>query len=495
MGLTASVPPPPPPVRPGDVVAGKYVVDREIAAGGMGLVFSAKHVELDQAVALKFMRAELRGQISPSRFTLEARATAKLRSAHVARVFDVGVLDDGTPFMVMELLEGIDLEKLIEERGRLSPDVAAELVTQACEAVAEAHDAGIIHRDLKPANLFLTKTPQGAPFVKVLDFGISKATVEAPTRATAAGQIMGSPPYMSPETLKSSRNANVQSDVWALGVILYELATGRLPFDGEGVGDIALKVHNEEPVWPAILDPSIPNEYDAIVRSCLAKDASRRYGSVIELRDALVAFSSSRSTGAMTLSLRTTAPRIVVVDEPEPAPLTPRTAEELKRARSSTTIVPARQVSEPPRRGTDRRVLAGAVAIGAAIAIAAVLLLSSRAPVPPAAASAAEAPPGVGVTGDRSSGEDPRFPPSAAEQATAPVVTIASAPPVETSPAPNMPTSRRPGKPAKRPPVSPPPKETAEGTSAPAASLTPPSTSVEPAAAPTTGRGIRDRGF
>ncbi len=495
MAQPASVPPPPPPpVQPGEVVAGKYVVDREIAAGGMGLVFSAKHVELDQAVALKFMRAELRGHISTSRFTLEARATAKLRSAHVARVFDVGVIEDGTPFMVMELLEGIDLERLVEERGCLSPEVAAELVTQACEAVAEAHDAGIIHRDLKPANLFLTKTPQGAPFVKVLDFGISKATVEAPTRATAAGTIMGSPPYMSPETLKSSRNADVRSDIWALGVILYELATGRLPFDGEGVGDIALKVHNDEPVWPAVLDPNIPKEYDEIVRSCLEKDPSKRYGSVIELRDALVGFAASRATDGMTLSIRTTSPRIVVVDEPAPvAPTTPRTVQ-AQQEQAATTVIPPRQQGELPRPRPSRGVLAGALAIGAALTAAIAFVAMSRTTVPHASASRPEAPaatalatsepaatavreaapaalPETGVTGTR------------ATEATPPSATTSS-PKRGAAPHPRTRAKAAEAAPAVAAPEAP---ALASSTSAPPA--------VQPPAAPSTGRALRDRGF
>jgi eukaryotic-like serine/threonine-protein kinase len=398
MGL-ASVPPPPPPVQPGDVVAGKYRVERAIAAGGMGLVFSAKHIELDQAVALKFMRAELRGQISTSRFTLEARATAKLRSAHIARVYDVGVLDDGTPFMVMELLEGIDLERLREERGRLSADIAAELISQACDAVSEAHNAGIIHRDLKPANLFLTKTAQGAPFVKVLDFGISKAINQVAPSATQAGTIMGSPPYMSPETLKSSRNADARSDIWALGVILYELVTGKLPFDGEGVGDLALKVHHDEPHWPCDLDPDIPKEFDEIVRKCLKKDATQRFKAVAELREALHAFSSLRSAHGMTLSLRTSSPRIVVVDDrldgdQDEEPIAPpaRNSERARKARAATTLVHGAVAQDdfllesPPRR-PNARVLAAALALGAAIAAAGAIAVTSRNAVPTSAAA------------------------------------------------------------------------------------------------------------
>jgi len=474
------------------VVAGKYVVDREIAAGKMGLVFSAKHVELDQAVALKFMRAELRGHISTSRFTLEARATAKLRSAHVARVFDVGVIEDGTPFMVMELLEGIDLERLVEERGSLSPEVAAELVTQACEAVSEAHNAGIIHRDLKPANLFLTKTPQGAPFVKVLDFGISKATVDAPSRATAAGTIMGSPPYMSPETLKSSRNADVRSDIWALGVILYELATGRLPFDGEGVGDIALKVHNDEPVWPAILDPTIPKEYDEIVRNCLEKEPSMRYGSVIELRDALVGFAATRATGGMTLSLRTTSPRIVVVDEPSPpAPATPRTVR-AQQARAATTIVPSRPNEELPRRRPSRRVLAGALAIGAALAATIVFVAMSRTAGPRATASPAEVPATAALATPEPAATTAAPPASPPEPETGATETTPSSGTTSghqraASPHPRNPHAR--AKATAAAPSATVVQEPSVATSTP----TPPAT--QPSAAPSTGRTLKDRGF
>jgi serine/threonine-protein kinase len=460
-------------------------VDRAIAAGGMGLVYSAKHVELDQDVALKFMRAELRGQISTSRFTSEARATAKLRSAHVARVYDVGVLGDGTPFMVMELLEGIDLECLLEERGRISPEIAAELVAQACDAVAEAHSAGIIHRDLKPANLFLTKTPQGAPFVKVVDFGISKATIDAPSRATAAGTIMGSPPYMSPETLKSSRNADARSDIWALGVILYELATGRLPFDGEGVGDIALKVHHDEPVWPALFDPNIPKDYDAIVRSCMQKDPSMRCASVVELRDALTAFLSTRSSTGMTLSLRTSQPRIVIVDEPE-SPPTPRTAERIQKARAATTVMPSTAPEAPRVRSRDPRVLAGAIGAGAALVVAIAIVALGRSAVPPVAAST-----GVAVNPE---------PPVVHLPVVHPPVVL---PAVPVDPAPVDPAPPQ----AVTPPVTSPrpsavrPLAKVAATAAPvkeppsAASLTPAPPPVQPSAAPSSGRALRDRGF
>jgi eukaryotic-like serine/threonine-protein kinase len=499
MGLPASVPPPPP-VKPGDVVAGKYLVDREIASGGMGVLYAAKHMQLDQEVALKFMRTELRGQISTSRFTAEARATAKLRSAHIARVFDVGVLEDGTPFMVMELLSGIDLEHLLAERGPLISTVAAELVTQACEAVSEAHTAGIVHRDLKPANLFLTKTPQGAPFVKVLDFGISKAMIEAGPSATAAGTIMGSPPYMSPESLKSSKNANARSDIWALGVILYELVTGQLPFEGEGVGELALKVHYEEPLWPTAIDPEIPREYEDIVRTCLKKNPHERYGSVEELREALVRFTAASSTGGVTLSLSTSQPQIVIVVEDSPN--TPRTAERMRRAREAPTMVPLTATEHDElQRATERRKMLrrfGAVggAVGVAIATAAIVMVLTNNDHTPQKAtsepalgtSLAAAPTTTGSAASSSatptsnvSGVPPVASVATAPESSAPVVTSAGTRPTAVGrPTPGATTK---SSTAKDPSPTPPP------------SLTPPPAAAQPSPASSTGRALRDRGF
>jgi serine/threonine protein kinase len=493
-------------------VAGKYLVERAIAAGGMGLVFSAKHIELDQAVALKFMRAELRGQISASRFQLEARATAKLRSSHVARVYDVGVLEDGTPFMVMELLDGIDLENLLDERGRLSADIAAELVTQACEAVSEAHNAGIIHRDLKPANLFLSKTPQGAPFVKVLDFGISKATKDTVSSATAAGMIIGSPPYMSPETLKSSRNANAQSDIWSLGIILYELVTGSLPFEGEGIGDIALKVHHEEPPWPIDIDPNIPAAFDAIVRNCMQKNAAKRYQTVAELRAALVAFSSSRMTGSLTLSLRTSHPHIVIVDDRAASsskpPPTPRSAARVAMARAATTVIPQmgaaesdRPVQAPVRSvppSKNPKLLFAAGGVGASIAAALAIVITSRSAVPPAAA--ASSPESVAIS---SVTRPPQFVPVQITDTAPSLPAVNPAPPplatttTTTTTTPFVRSQPRTAKVAIKDAtlaasaVAPPPPP-------PAATLTVALPPVQPIASPaptSSGRAIRDRGF
>ena len=161
-------------IRPGDVIAGKFRVERILGEGGMGYVVSARHLQLGQMVALKFMRDEICTPDYKSRFLREARNTVRLKSKHVSRVLDVGALDGGAPYMVMEYLEGTDLSDLLHKRGPIPAHEACEYILQACEAIAEAHGHNIVHRDLKPANLFLTKGQSGEPIVKVLDFGVSK---------------------------------------------------------------------------------------------------------------------------------------------------------------------------------------------------------------------------------------------------------------------------------------------------------------------------------
>ena len=228
------------PVREGDILAGKYRVEKVLGVGGMGVVVAAMHLELDKRVALKFLlKSAAENPAVVARFAREARAAAKIQSQHVARVSDVGTLENGIPYIVMEHLEGCDLSDVLTRQGPLPPGAAVDYVLQACEAIAEAHAAGFIHRDLKPSNLFLARQADGAEIVKVLDFGISKAVLvdsEPPTSVrqgalTGTTEIFGSPMYMSPEQLKASRDVDARADIWALGIILYELCTGTSPFD------------------------------------------------------------------------------------------------------------------------------------------------------------------------------------------------------------------------------------------------------------------------
>ncbi|RYE95126.1 MAG: serine/threonine protein kinase, partial [Myxococcales bacterium] len=214
------------PVAVGDVLAGKYRVETIIGKGGMGFVVAAMHLQLHESVALKFLLPQAANEPEyAARFEREARMMAKLRSEHVVRVIDVDKLESGAPFMVMELLDGTDLRDIIREVRQVPLDVALDYFLQACEGVAEAHAQGIVHRDLKPTNIFVTQRRDGSTLVKVLDFGISKLQSDGDEddQLTGAATILGSPRYMPPEQLRSSRNVDHRADVWALGAILQEL--------------------------------------------------------------------------------------------------------------------------------------------------------------------------------------------------------------------------------------------------------------------------------
>lgn len=288
--------------RPGDVVAGKYVVERVIGSGGMGIVVAAKHIQLGERVALKFLLNA--GEGSPSehpfaaRLLREAQLAVRIKSQHVARVLDVGTLEDGAPYMVLELLEGIDLDQLLRTEGPPPMDVAADYLLQACEAVAEAHSHGIVHRDLKPANLFLTRRPDGAPLVKVLDFGISKL-LEAfrgpmDRSLTLADDVLGSPQYMAPEQVRDPRNIDARCDLFSLGSILYKMLTGRSAFEGGNPATVLAMVLSEPPKPLREYRPEIPPALEALVLGCLEKDPAARVQRVEDLARGLVPFATPR---------------------------------------------------------------------------------------------------------------------------------------------------------------------------------------------------------
>jgi len=265
--------------------AGKYAIERQLGEGGMGEVHLAVHTAMGNRVAIKTLRKEtLADETSVERFNREARAAVSLRSEHVARVLDVGVSAEGEPYMVMEYLEGQDLAAMLRTRGPLPVHEAVDYVLQACEAIAEAHGLGIVHRDLKPANLFVTRRVDGAPLVKVLDFGISKLAAEAQQgqagALTRTSTIMGSPSYMSPEQLRSSRDVDPRGDIWALGVILYELLTGRVPFLAETLTELTIKVVSDPAPSIASVRPDVPPHLAQVVDHCLQKQREARFPSV-----------------------------------------------------------------------------------------------------------------------------------------------------------------------------------------------------------------------
>jgi serine/threonine-protein kinase len=288
------------PVRVGDVLAEKYEVTRILGQGGMGVVVAARHRELDKLVALKFMHEEVaQNEQAIDRFLREARAAARLQNEHVGRVLDVGRMQGGIPYIVMEYLEGRDLSEVQAERGQMDVADVCEYVLQACEAMAEAHAQGIIHRDLKPQNLFLTTRQDGRPLVKVLDFGISKATFA--NAATATHATMGSPAYMSPEQMKSAKSVDPRADIWSLGIILYQLLSNTLPFYGETITETMLKVLSDPLPSLASVRPGLPPALVAAIEKCLQKDRDQRFDNVAELAHELTPFAPERARAAMSL--------------------------------------------------------------------------------------------------------------------------------------------------------------------------------------------------
>ncbi len=286
------------PVQPGDVLANKYRVDRVLGVGGMGVVVQATHIQLDERVALKFMLPEaLANAEAAGRFLREARLAVKLKSEHVAKVMDVGTLESGSPYIVMEFLQGTDLEHLLEKHGPLPFTDVAEYVIQACDAIAEAHGLGIVHRDLKPANLFLSRRADGAPLIKVLDFGISKANQlgEASSAMTRTSTMMGSPYFMSPEQMRSSKDVDLRSDVWSMGVVLYQLLTARLPFESDTLGGIMAAVLQDDASMLSAYRPDVPHAFEAIVRRCLQRDRNARAQNVGEIAMTLAPYAPERA--------------------------------------------------------------------------------------------------------------------------------------------------------------------------------------------------------
>jgi serine/threonine-protein kinase len=273
----------------GKVVDEKYVIESQLGQGGMAVVFAAHHAVLDRPVAVKLLSPDLpRTSRLVERFLTEARAAARIDSAHVARVFDAGTLDDGLPFIVMERLEGCDLEELLGAHKQLPIGQAADYVLQALQGLAHAHVLGVIHRDLKPANLFLARMPDGSTLIKVLDFGIAKLVDDA--RWIARGETMGSPMYMSPEQVRNAEFVDPRADIWSIGIVLYELLTGRTPFDEDGIGDTFAAVLGKAPAPPRGWRPEIPEDLDAVILRCLRQDPAERFADVSQLAAAIAPF-------------------------------------------------------------------------------------------------------------------------------------------------------------------------------------------------------------
>jgi eukaryotic-like serine/threonine-protein kinase len=430
----------------GDVLAGKYRVERVLGQGGMGVVVAATHLALDQLVALKFMLPQAASSADAvARFLREARAAVRLRSQHVGKVLDVGTLETGAPYIVMEYLDGIDLGALLQQRGRLPVEEAVGYLLQAIDALAEAHTAGIVHRDLKPANLFVTRQNDGSPLVKVLDFGISKMQLGT-EGLTATTAIMGSPAYMSPEQLRASRDADARSDIWSLGVILYQLVSGMVPYSADTMPELCVKILTDPlpPLSHAAL--GVPASFTAVVERCLEKDRQRRFNNVAELALALEPFADLRNRGLASRAASVMGVRAVPAPPPAvaaAATLPPQSVSTSELVKSGITMAPSTPSS--PRR---RLVALGAGALVVAVVVVAVLASGRRAAAPvaaPVAAPAAPAPAMVEPTPAPAPAATPP-PPAPAPVASVDAGLPAPAPPAvtaEAKPARKKPSSTR----------------------------------------------------
>ena len=360
------------PVQPGQILAGKFEVERVLGAGGMGIVVAARHTQLDQRVALKFLlpvACEVPGAVN--RFLREGKAAARITSEHVARVMDTGVLDGGAPYLVMEYLEGSDLGVVVERRGRVSVDEAIEYVLQACEAIVEAHDLGIVHRDLKPANLFLSKRADGSPLVKVLDFGISKVDSGSRSQLTSASVLMGSPRYMSPEQMLSAKDVDARTDVWALGVILYELVTGKPVWHADTMQGLCALIASTPAPSLRALRPDAPEILDDVVARCLIKSRDERIASVADLALALEPIAPAASRTSIERILRVARKTRGVSTGPKMAKVTPAVA-------AVVTAAPVETARRAPRVGLFLGVAVGALLLAGIVVNTVIAQRSSR---------------------------------------------------------------------------------------------------------------------
>ena len=348
------------PVAIGDVLDGKYKIVRVLGKGGMGVVMAAVHVPLGHRIALKFLsRAAAKNEETLARFALEARAAAMIRSEHATRILDVGKLDGGEPYMVLEMLEGCDLGALVTRRGPLPFADAVTYVLEACEAIAEAHSLGIVHRDLKPDNLFLATRPDGTQIVKVLDFGISKFTplmndkLGAGPSLTTTSAVIGSPMYMSPEQLRSTRDVDHRSDIWSIGVTLYELVSGQIPFPWQSMAELSAAILKDTPAPLSSHVRSVPLDLDAIVARCLEKNPSDRFRNIAELAWALVPFGHPRAVHSAERATEILARASILENAAHPSLCKDENAKPERTTLDAQKIVAIPMGATHPARGTS----------------------------------------------------------------------------------------------------------------------------------------------
>jgi serine/threonine-protein kinase len=393
------------PNPPSGLVAGKYEVLRLIGRGGMGAVWEGRHTSLGTSVAIKFIDAEYaESHEARSRFDNEARAAAALQSKHAIHIFDHGVTEDGRPYMVMELLVGEALDARLERQERISLQETARILAQVCRALQRAHEAGIIHRDLKPENIFLVRSPDDDDEVaKVLDFGIAKIKAlpwsQGASSSTKTGAVLGTPYYMAPEQARGLRSIDSRADLWSLGVIAYKCVTGILPFEGESVGDLLVKICTAPPPVPSVTAPGLPAAFDAWFARTMEREPAQRFATASELADALMV--------AAGLTARRPPPS--VAQPPALAPtLGPGTAVGVPGA--GLTSAPFVTSNSPPKAARGRWfAVVGAALLGGGVGVIGVIKLLSPgasvvAPVATVAHAASVPQSSAGAAGTASTG-------------------------------------------------------------------------------------------
>lgn len=303
---------------PGTLIAGKYRVERVLGSGGMGVVVEATHAALGQRVAIKLLSPEFADAPEVvARFFREARISAKLDSEHVVRVTDFGQTEAGMPFLVMEMLVGHDLSAELAHKQRLAIPEAVDLALQACEGMAHAHAAGLVHRDLKPGNLFLVQRPGRRPLLKVLDFGISKEPGENGVRSlTQENTVLGTPHYMSPEQVMSSKKVDARTDQHALAVILFEMLTGTMPYDGDTPTQVLVAVATHRTPRVRERRPDLPPGLDAAIARALDKDAAQRFPDVAAFAEAIAPFGGPLAQEMAPAVRAALSPRVTPVPAP-----------------------------------------------------------------------------------------------------------------------------------------------------------------------------------
>lgn len=358
--------------QPGTVLCGKYRVERALGRGGMGTVVLATHLKLELPVAIKLLPGGGPSDYASARFLREARAMARLSSEHVVRVVDLDQLPDGSPVLVMEFLEGVDLERRLAQ-GPVELGRAIDWALQACTALAEAHARGIVHRDVKPANLFVVQRLDGREQVKLLDFGISKLSGDD-VKLTRTATGLGSPLFMSPEQLLTPRDVDARTDVWSLGVTLFRLLSGSSPYSAEDASTLAAQIAARPPTELSAIAPALPEGLAAVVMRCLEKDAAKRWPDVVALAEALAPFSPPDAVGSLS-AVRRAAQASPPASTPTPvSTIGPRTlSHDVPRVVAPVAVIqsakPPTPVVAPERTGARKP------ARPALLALAAVTLL------------------------------------------------------------------------------------------------------------------------